>query len=192
MIAAIVLASILTSTASFEAWISAEVLGRGHLPALGTLLATADVELALDAGASADEWQADVRHRAWIPSFEARFGTDRSLDVRDATTTSWVRTGQGLGLQIRLRWSLADALFNDSVLRVDKALRDRRSARWKARDRLVDLYFDRLELEIQLLEQPTPETTLRAARIDGLLQAVSGGRLRFGTRATNPWPGRGR
>jgi len=127
-------------------------------------------------------------NRAWIPSIDARVGTDRSLDVRDATTSSWVRTGQGFGLQLRLRWSLADALYNDEVLRIEKTLRARRAARWRTRDRLVNLYFERLELEIKLLTAPKRPLWLKAAQIDGLLQAATGRHLTYGRRAGNPWP----
>lgn len=173
---------------AFEGWISREMSGRGHLPSLAAILAFADRELGFHRAQDSEAWLRRVTRRAWIPSIDARVGTDRNLDVRDATTTSWVRTGQGFGLQLRLRWSLADALFNDGVLRVEKTVRARRAARLRARDRLVNLYFERIELEIKLLTEPSPRLWLQAARIDSLLRAAAGQRLKYGPRAGNPWP----
>lgn len=183
-----ILMLVVASSSAVEAWIAREVDGQGRLPALRVVLRESEVELRLADASPPDHWRSWARDRAWIPDLDARFGTDRSLDIRDATTTSWVRTGEGFGLQIRVRWSLADALFNDSVLRVDKTLRDRGAARWKARDRLVRLYFQRLELEMQWLERPTMEIALTAARYDSLLRAATGGRVAYGPRADNPWP----
>ncbi len=186
MIAAIVLASL--TSADVGAWLDREVAGGGYLPSFDEVLAAVEAELDLVSRDPEDGWRQSVRNRAWIPDLDARVGTDRSIDVRDATTTSWVRTGQGFGVQVRLRWSFADALFNDSVLKVDKSLRDRGSSRWQARDRVVKLYFDRIEVEMRHLAKPSPATAVAAARGDGLLRAVTGGRIRFGTRADNPWP----
>lgn len=176
-----------TSTQGVAAWLEREVAGRGRLPALAVVLSEAETELDLANGDRRSGWATDVRWRAWVPTIDARIGTDRTIDVRDATTTSVV-TGEGFGLQLRLRWSLADAVFNDSVLRVDKAQRAWAEARWRARDRLVQLYFRRLELELTLHEAPTPAALLQAARLDGLLRAATGGRARYGDRAGNPFP----
>lgn len=190
MIAVLVTSVAATSTVGLVTWIEREVEGRGHLPALAEVLSEAEVELDLEASDGARGWTTDARWRAWIPQLDARLGTDRSLDVRDATTTSSIRTGEDFGVQVRLQWSLADALFNDSVLRADKALRERSAARWKARDQLVKLYFKRLELEMRMLERPTASALVRAARFDGLIRSATGGRVRFGARHRNPWPGR--
>ena len=177
-----------TSTGGLEGWVAREVEGRGRLPALSEVLREADAELQ-QRSVSVDDWLDDARDRAWIPDFDARFGTDRSLDVRDATTSSWVRTGEGFGVQVRLRWSLGDALFNDGVLRVEKAVREQENARRRVRDRLVKLYFQRLEVEVELLRRPSLKASVQAARIDGQLRAATGGRIRFGRRSHNPWRG---
>ena len=188
VIVAQVVVPALTHTA-LAVWVDREVEGQGRLPALSAVVAGAEAEFDLGRVEGAEAWLSDARWRALIPMVDARFGTDRSLDVRDATTTSWVRTGEGFGVQVRVRWAFADALFNDSVLRVEKALRERNSARWKARERLVKLYFHSVELEIRRLSEPGFEASVDVALADALLRAVTGQRAKFGTRATNPWPG---
>ena len=184
----IALGMVATTTVAVAGWIDREVDGRGRLPSLDSVVGAAEAQLGLSDAEQERRWVDRARDRAWIPAVDARVGTDRSLDVRDATTTSWVRTGEGFGAQLRLRWTLADALFNDGVLRAEKAVRDRGTARWQARDRVVKLYFDLLDLEVRMLTRPTRGAAVRSARLHGRLRAVTGGRVRFGTRSTNPWP----
>ena len=178
----------IASTGGLTSWVEREVAGQGRLPALADVLGEAETELDLAWPDRIEGWRRAARWRAWIPAIDARLGTDRTLDVRDATTTQSVRTGEGFGVQVRVRWALADAVFNDSVLRVEKMLRDRASDRWRARDRLVKLYFERLELELRFQGDVSPTLLLRIAQIDGLLRAATGGRVKYGRRADNPWP----
>ena len=47
-----------------------------------------------------------------------------------------------------------------------------------ARERVTQLYFQRVEVLVRMRLEPNLELVLEAARLDGLLDALTGGRLR--------------
>ena len=169
----------LVASPSAEEAILAEVIaGRDVLPSLAAVQEAAVAALELPSTAEIEGWATRARLRGLVPRFDTRFGTDSALDVRDALGgTSWVRTGRGLGLDVWARWAFGDLVFADQELRAIRERLDRSAAVRLQRERATKIYFERVAVLFEQRRAPSLEVALEAARLDGLLRAVTGGLL---------------
>lgn len=162
-------ALLLTVTATSSGWVQEIVEGQGPLPPLEQVQRMA--VQALDAGGAG--WARRARLRGLVPRLDVAVGTDADLDVRDSVTTSRSRTtteGRAFGFEISARWDFGDLVFSDLELRANREALARSAARRLVRDRVTQLYFQRLEL---LLEPASIARDVKAARLDGLIRAYT-------------------
>jgi len=115
-----------------------------------------------------------ARWRGVLPHLTLRFGTDLDLDVRDASTRT-VSEAQGLDFDAWARWRLPDLVFHPDELRVLRETRIGRSARRSARVQVTELYFERLQVRAARRARDSGELRRAAQRLDGLLDALTGG-----------------
>lgn len=157
-----------------EDWVNGRV---GH-PSLARVQRAAVAALRLEPEARVEGWSDRARSRAWLPRVDIRLGTDRNLDVRrpGSVDPTWTE-GQGLGADLALRWRLGGLVFDDAEIRVDGIRRRRSTMRRLAKERVTRLFFERVTVELRRREpEPPAELELEAARLDGLLDAATGGR----------------
>lgn len=160
--------------------IDALVTGQDVLPALATVQADAETALQLPSSEEVQGWTARARLRGLLPQLDVRFGSQRDLSIRDtAEGLDWARSGQGLGLNIAARWGLGALLLSDVEMRMHNERLRRSAAVRLARTRVTELYFERIEVLLALRTEGTPTLWLEAARLDGLLAALTGGRYRL-------------
>lgn len=156
--------------------------GPPDLPALGQVQAWA----AAEAGRGpADGMLRRARWRSALPDLTVRFGTDLDVDIRDATTRT-VSEGQGLDFDAWARWRLPDLVFHVDELRVLREERAARAAQRAAKLRATELYFERVELRFARRRHDSDELRRAADRLDGLLDAVTGGAYRRWLRGEAP------
>ena len=154
------------------------IAGQDVLPSLAAVQAAAEEALCVASEEEASSWASRARWQGVLPQLQARFGTDRDLDVRDDGSSALRLTeAQGLGLQLSARFDLANLIFSDRELRASRERLARAAAVRLARERATKIYFDRVKVLLQLRAQPTPALLLEAARLDGLLRALTGGLL---------------
>lgn len=160
----------------FRSVVARIVAGEGPLLALSETQRAAVEALFLEPEARARGWSPRARTRGWLPRVDMRVGTDTDLDIRDVggVDERWTE-GRGFGADLGLRWSLGDVVFADVELRVNRERLARASARRLALERVTKLYFQRLEVELALRGAPAPKLVLEAARLDGLLDALTDG-----------------
>jgi hypothetical protein len=174
----IVGAPVETATTTLQRWVDDAVAGRAGLPALVEVQAAAEASLHLADDATVAGWDRNANLRALLPRLDVRFGSQRDVLVRDTLEgLDWARTGQGLGVDVAARWSLGDLLLSDAELGIHKARLARAAAVRLARERVTQVYFQRVEVMVRLRLAPDLELVLEAARLDGLLDALTGGRL---------------
>lgn len=170
-----------TSTSTLEQELMLIVQGRGELPALVEVQEAAVQALELTEGEEVEAWSSRARLRGLAPTLDARFGTTTDLDVRgEVDGAGWTRVGRGLGLDVSTRFNLGDLIFSDQELRASRERLARSAAIRLARERATRIYFQRVANLLELRARPNAEALFDAARLDGLLRAVTGGRL-FGS-----------
>ncbi len=174
----ILLAMVLAAStqAELEAEIDAVLSGRGPLPSLARTQRAAVDALALVSDKEALDWSGRARWQGLLPRLEARFGTDQDLGIRDDGGALRLTEARGLGLQFSARFNLSSLIFSDQELRASRIRLARSEVVAQARERVTKLYFERLKVLLQLRAQPSPGLVLEAARLDGLLRAMTGGR----------------
>ncbi len=167
-----------TSTSAVEEVIRQARLGRAGLPALRDVQRAA-AESVSDAWELQDGEWARPRWQGLVPDVLVRVGTTQDVSVRDTTLErEWTREGRDLGVDVTLKWRLRDLVFSRAepgLLRDRLARRRLQDAR---RDDATKIWFQRLEVEIKLRSKPTSSLLLEAARLDGLLESVTGRRWR--------------
>lgn len=167
-----------TSTSALEQELALIIEGRGGLPSLAEVQTAAVEALALTDGPEVEGWSSRARLRGLAPTLEARLGTTTDLDVRgEVDGEGWTRVGRGLGLDVSTRFNLGDLVFSDQELRASRERLARSAAIRLARERATRIYFQRVANLLELRARPTAEALFEAARLDGLLRAVTGGRL---------------
>lgn len=168
------------SSAAVEQWIRNAVAGRDALPALATVQAAAVAALGLTDDAAASSWALRARWRALLPRLDVRFGTSQSVDVRDGADVAddWTKDGRGLGADVGARWAIGDLVFSDLEMRINRERIARAAAVRLARERVTQVWFQRLEVLIRQRTSQDADLALEAARLDGLLDALTAGRLR--------------
>lgn len=172
-------AEVKTSTTTVQAWIDRAVAGQDVLPSLRSVQAAAEAALELGPSARLGAWGGDARWRALLPRLDVRFGTQRDLAIRDdlGGGTAWARTGEGVGIDVAARWQLDGLLMDDAELRVNRERLARAAAVASARERATKVYFERVEVLVRQRIAPSAELLVQAARLDGLIRALTGGRL---------------
>lgn len=176
---ATLLGATVTST-TVEVWIEDAVAGRTELWSLAEVQSAAEDSLVLGDDEEVDGWTSRLRWRGLVPKLDVRFGTDTDLDIRDALTesaSSWTNTGRGLGLDVVVKFGLGDLVFADLELRANRERIARAAAIRLARERVTEIYFLRLQVWIANRLEPSYEHALEAQRLDGLIHALTGGRL---------------
>jgi hypothetical protein len=176
----LLLASTVTSSVSVERFLDQTIAGRGALPSLADVQRAAVETLGVTSDSDARSWASRARWKGVVPRVDALVGNTDTIGIRD----SWSRVvahatteGQRLGVDVRARWELGELVFNDLELRANRETLSRAAAIQLARDRATRIYFDRVEVLLQQRQEPTPALALTAARLDGLLRAVTGGKL---------------
>lgn len=161
---------------AFMESVRALVEGRDVFPALSATQRAAVEALDLEPAARAREWSSRARERGWVPRVDVRMGTDADRDVRalGSLDEKWTEE-RGFGADLAFRWSLGDVVFADAELRVNRERLARAAAVRLARERVTKVFFERLEVELALRAKPEPELVVEAARLDGLLAALTGG-----------------
>lgn len=160
----------------FERLVRKIIAGQGRLPSLARTLRAAEEALRLEPEECARSWSDRARNRSWLPRLEVRMGTDSDLDIRALGQADELWTeGRGFGADLALRWTLGDVVFADVELRVNRERLARSAAVRLARERVTKVYFERVEVELGLRQAVRAELVLAAARLDGLLVALTGG-----------------
>lgn len=168
--------ALVASSTMAEAFVEDAVAGRTEFEALAVVQARAERALAVGTAAEARAWTSRLRWRGAVPKVDVRFGTDADIDIRDASSasaSSWTRTGQGTGFDVALSWRLGDLVFADLELRANRERIARAAAVRLALERVTQIYFQRLEIELAYRERPSARLRLEAARLDGLLDALT-------------------
>lgn len=169
-----------TSTQAFASLLEDIVEGRDELPSLSDVQKAAVETLAIPSTEERASWAVRARLRGLVPEVETGLGSDADRDIRDSISGTPSRTtieGRAFGAHLRARWGLGDLVFNDAELRASRESLALSAAIHLARDRATKIYFDRVEVLIQHRREPSLELAMRAARLDGMLHAVTGGRL---------------
>ena len=164
-------------------WVKAQK----SFPKLEAMLTAAEAALQFEPATKVERWSLRARRRAWLPQLDVRLGTDADVDVRGLGLDNerWTQT-RGFGIDLSLRWTLADLVFTETELRIDRARIARAATVRLAHERVVRAYFDRLRVELKLRrEAPTMALRLEAARLDGLLVAYTRGAWRLSEVETN-------
>lgn len=123
-------------------------------------------------------WSDRARNRAWLPRLDLRLGTDRDQAVRRPGTAdvAWSE-GQGLGADLALRWGFGELVFSETEIRIEATLRSRDALKRSVKEAVTRVFFERLEVELRSRAEPEEEEALQleAARLDGILGALTGG-----------------
>lgn len=173
-----------TSTHAIERFLDDTIAGRGALPSLAAVQSAAVASLGLTSDEDARSWPSRARWKGVVPRVEALVGNHAILDIRDSTsrlTTHATTEGQRIGVDIRARWEFGELVFHDVELRANRETLARASAVRLARERVTKVYFDRLEVLLQQRQGSSAALAIAAARLDGLLRALTGGRLEPGS-----------
>ncbi|MBX2810432.1 MAG: hypothetical protein KTR25_01425 [Myxococcales bacterium] len=163
-----------------QKWLQVQMDGHGAFPSLASVQIAAErtvVGFAYRAG----KWAARSRQRSWLPRVDVRLGTDSDIDVRGSGQEDqrWTEA-RGFGVDVVLRWGLSDLVFSEREIQVHRELRARSTLVHRLRQRVTELYVQRLEVAWTLKTHPEPpiDLLLRAIRLDGLLMAATGGKWR--------------
>jgi hypothetical protein len=176
---ALLLAGTTTTAPQLERWIDDIVAGRDRLPSLRAVQEASVRALELTPSEDVEGWDARARWRGLVPRLEARFGTTADQSIRDgATGTSWQTSeGQNLGVDVAAKWNLGELVFNDLELRANRERIARAARVALMRERATAIYFERVRVLIAAQSAPTEELAIEAARLDGMLRAITGGAL---------------
>jgi hypothetical protein len=169
-----------TSTIPDHRFIEQVITGRGELPSLRDVQSAAVEALGVVSDENAASWPSRARWRGLVPRVEAQAGSYDGLDIRDALygATAYTTTDlHKLMLDLRARWELGELVFNDMELRANRETLARSAAIHLARERATKIYFERLEVLLKQRHEESASLALAAARLDGLLRAVTGGLL---------------
>jgi len=174
---ALALATPQTSTQAMAAQLDALIQGQAALPSLAEVQSQAEAAMGLGTDAEMQQWASRARYRGLLPQLDLRFGSQRDVLVRDTIEgLDWARNGQGLGINVAAKWGLGALLFADQEPRIQQERLRRSAALRLARERVTELYFERIEVELRIREAASAEDLLLAAQLDGQLMALTGGR----------------
>jgi hypothetical protein len=163
MSAVICAALVASATVSDTALIDALIAGCGELPSLESVQRAAVDSLAI----AGDD-------TGLAPKIDVAIGSDADVGVRDVWQDEHERTttnGRKLGVELAARWELGELVFSDSELRANREALARSSTIQLARERVTKLVW------LLARAKPTRELAFAAARLDGLIAAMTGGTL---------------
>jgi hypothetical protein len=169
-----------TATAPESAVIDAIVAGCGELPSLIEVQDAAVEALAIADEETARNWASRARWRGLAPQIDVAIASDADIDIRDSWEGALDRTtssGRKLGLELGARFELGELVFSDAELRANREALARAATLSLARERATKLYFERIEVSLLARTNPSRELALAIARLDGLLRAMTGGRI---------------
>lgn len=180
VLAFLIAATPVSSSSVAEQLIDALVAGQAELPSLREVQEGAVEALGLASLEEAESWPSRARWRGVVPRVAASVGSDTDLDIRGSWTSPDHLTttrGRQLGFDVAVRFELGELVFSDQELRASREAIARAAAVQLARDRATQIYFERLELALSMRDAPSPSLVLAVARLDGMLDAITGGRL---------------
>lgn len=167
-----------TSTTALDRMIQQALAGEAGLPSLVAVQDAAVQALELTPSDEAESWARRSRWRGLVPRLDARFGTDTDHNFKDSGHSTWSTSEkQKLGVDVGARFELGELVFNDMELRANRERIARAARIALVRDRATKIYFERLKVWLLLKEEPTAELMVRAAELDGMLRAITGGLL---------------
>ncbi len=169
------LSLLVDSSTCTDAELEAIVAGERELPALAEVQAVA--RAAWSAHRGDPGWLARARWRGLVPRIDVSVGTDNDLDVRDTIEARTTVEGRALGLRVGARFELGDLVFSETELRASRDLAAREDELRALLVEVTTLYFQRVEVLLAVRAEPTPALRLRAHALDGLLRALTDGRL---------------
>ena len=175
---AVVVVALTSSSTGSATWVDNVVAGRGTLPALRDVQRAARLQVTTGAPGGAAGWGHRARLRGLVPRLAVAFGTDADRDIRRSLTTSLARTtteGRAVDFEVAARWNLSEVVFSDAELRASREAIARAAAVRIAVDRVTRVYFERVSLLVRLHKKPTEALTIEAARLEGLMHALTGG-----------------
>lgn len=167
-----------TSTATVDRLIQRAVAGEEGFPSLAEAQEAAVRALELTPSDEVEDWAFRSRWRGLVPRLDARLGTDTDHSFKDGGTSVWTTSeAQKLGVDVGARFELGELVFNDMELRANRERIARAARIALVRDRVTKVYFERLRVWLLLREEPTVDLVVRAAELDGMLRAITGGLL---------------
>ncbi|MDO8581200.1 MAG: hypothetical protein Q7S13_06960, partial [Candidatus Omnitrophota bacterium] len=140
-------------------------------------------------------WRRLAQKRAWLPSMDIGFDTNRDWNYSDSifgTTSSGgshyiapddKSYGQDLGWDISLSWDLADLVWSSDQTSIDSRSKLMVELREEILDQVTRLYFERRRIQVELLSQPdidpvlVPDKQLRIEELTALLDAFTEGKF---------------
>lgn len=169
-----------TTSSISEDWVERVVRGEDALPSLADAQRLAEESLGVPAAEDARGWAGRARWSGVVPALDVSVGTDSDLDVRDSFSQQVARVttaGRAFGFRVGARWDLGEVIFHDAELRANREALARAAAAALVRERVTELYFERLEVLAAQRVRNELALDLKAARLDGLLRAMTDGRL---------------
>jgi hypothetical protein len=166
---------LVASSTCSVAEIDAIIAGHRELPSLARVQQAAREVWAQHAGDPA--WAGRARLRGLVPRLDISVGTDADTDVRDTIDDRTTTEGRALGLRVAARFDLSDLVFAEAELRASRESAARDDELRDLLARATALYFERVELAIALRQSSSVPLILRARAVDGLLFALTGGRV---------------
>lgn len=168
------------TTRDLEQRLDAIVAGEDRLPSLRSVQQDAEAAMQLPSADEVQGWSGRARLRALLPRLDVRFGSQRDLLVRDSIEgLDWARSGQGFGINVAAQWGLSSLVMSEQEPRLHQERLRRAAAIRLARERVTELYFERVQALLTLEEAPSPELLLEAAHLDAQLSALTNGRYRL-------------
>lgn len=153
-------------------WIEEAIAGQHGLPSLAEVLARAEAALGLGSEQEARSWARRARWRGLVPRLTAEVGSDRDRTIKDVLSgTDYTRMGAGIGAELGVRFELGRLVFSEAELKAFKLRMARRAAIRLALDEVTQLYFQRLQVELDRRRADSPDLQLQAAALDGQLAA---------------------
>lgn len=125
---------------------------------------------------SVEGWIEATRRSAWLPvlklSADHKRGRDESLDRDQVGPDEWgADTDRGFGVGVSVQWNLSELVFNADEIRVHKALEDRAQRREAILTTLINTWFERRRLQLELKLKP-PADPLEYARLRLAVQSL--------------------
>jgi len=122
-----------------------------------------------------------ARVSAWLPKLRLSATRGQTIALLAAQSTTVDRnsatTGDNVTLQAQLSWDLANLVWSNRELQVEREWRAERKARQELVQWVSALYFERRRLQVErdLSGAVSVEAELRIVEIEGVLDVVTGG-----------------
>jgi hypothetical protein len=177
-VSSVLILSALVASSTGAAWLDAVIEGRGELPSLADVQWAAVAQMTIPSDDETRGWAGRARLRGLVPELQLGVGTNSALSARDnlsASPTEIDTIGEGVTAHAQAKWTLGDLVFADVELRANREALARAAAIRLVKDRVTRIYFERVEVLARQRRAPSTELAIRAAQLDGLLRAYTGG-----------------